>query len=147
MSPALFQHTVTVAQPPAEIWEKLQHGDTWASIGPVENVWDATHNGDGSLSGFVWSTTVAGRHYRGHATALQNVTDQLVEFQITTAELQGTLGVAIAPSASSTDLTVSLSLQPIGAMASLFFGVIKEAVRRGLPGQVEAFGASLDGSG
>ena len=61
-----FSHTVTVSATPESIYSALQHPDTWRGIGPIDDVWDATHEGD-RLAGFKWSTRAAGKSWEGTA--------------------------------------------------------------------------------
>ena len=40
MPSATFTETVTIDADPANVWDQLQEPDVWASLGPVQKVWD-----------------------------------------------------------------------------------------------------------
>ena len=61
-----FSHTTTVSASPDAVYSSLQDPDTWKGIGPIDEVWDATHD-DGRLASFRWSARAAGRSWAGNA--------------------------------------------------------------------------------
>lgn len=136
---ATFSHTVRISVPPAQVWIALQQADTWMNIGPIEEVWEATHAEDGSLTGYRWSAHAAGRTWRGRATTTQSERDQRIRLALDSPEIRGAISVEIGAS----EITVSIDVVPNGPLARMFWGVVRGALERGLPHQVEAFAAAL----
>jgi hypothetical protein len=56
------------------------------------------------------------------------------------SEIEGALTVSYGSDGSGTALTVDLFAQSKGVLAGMFWGVVADAMRRGLPAQIEAFG-------
>ncbi len=143
MPSASFSHRAPVAATPGEVWSRLQEPATWAQIGPIEEVWDAVHNGDGELTSFRWSTRTAGRDWSGTATTTTAVPGERMVVDLLTSEVEGRLEVALEDGS----VDVSMSLSSIGFLATLFFGVVADAVGRGLEGHVTEFAAQFDHTG
>jgi len=146
MPRASFSHAVTVAQPVGAVWESLQDASTWSGIGPVDEVWEPRHDAAGNLEGFRWSARLGPTRYKGGATVSTAEPPHLMTLALDSSELAGSLTADLGGSAV-TQLEVTLDIVAKGAMASLFFPVVAEAVARGLPEQVERFAASLAGDG
>jgi hypothetical protein len=127
---------------PGAIWEALQQAQTWAGIGPIEEVWDAEHAADGSLSFYRWSADAAGRRWEGTATTTEAARPEYMTMALETAEMRGTITVGVEDEGPSA-VTVTLEAATTGLMASLFWGVISGAIERGLPRQVESFATRL----
>ena len=146
MPRASYAHTVTVPATAAATWERLQLADTWSRIGPVEKVWDEVIDAAGVLRSYRWSTRVGPREYTGTAKTTEAVPRELMRIALDAGELRGTLSTKLSPNGrNDTHLEVSLEIEPRGTLAILFFGVISDAVGRGLPSQVEGFAAAFDG--
>lgn len=126
------------------VWQALQEPETWAGLGPITAVWDAEMSDDGHLAGFSWSAD-GPRKIEGTATTLQALAPELMVMSLDATEIVGTLTTELQPDGRGTMLTVVLSVEAKGMLATLFFGVISEALGRGLPGQVDGFAAGLDG--
>jgi carbon monoxide dehydrogenase subunit G len=147
MPSATFTHTVTVAADATVIWRALQEAETWAGIGPIEEVWEAEHTPDGGLASYRWSADAAGRRWEGTAATTKADPLKAMVMALTTAEMRGTIAVTIAPEAEDvSNITVDLQAEATGMLATLFWGVISGAIRSGLPKQVQRFGARLTAS-
>lgn len=127
------------------IWAALQDAATWSGIGPVDEVWDATHDETGQLQGFRWSAHVGPTKYKGTAKVSIATEPHHMRLQLDSSELGGALIADI--SEDEPTLAVTLEVASKGAMASMFFPIIAEAIGRGLPQQVEEFAAGLAGGG
>ena len=144
MPRATFSHQVVAAAPVGEVWERLQLAETWANIGPVEDVIESTSSEDGQLESFVWTTTAAMKHYTGTAIVSDAVYGERMTLDLDAQEVAGTLETHLAPNGNGTTIvTVTLEVISRGTLSTLFFPVVSETIARGLPTQVDAFAESL----
>lgn len=143
MPAASFTHAAETQSPPERVWERLQTADTWANIGPVDEVWDPVHDGD-VLRGYRWSATVGPTKYRGTARVVESTRPQRMRLELDAREMAGELITEITPNGdAATRITVTLRVESRGMLSTLFFPVVSEAVGNGLPAQVDRFAASL----
>jgi len=144
MPSASFAHSVTVACDRATIWDTMQHIQTWANIGPVEEAWNPVHDDRGILISYAWSTTVAGRRYEGTAETIEHKSPELFRVSLDGGEVGGILETQLNGSGKkSTDLVVTLDIRSQGMMSSIFFPVIRDAVGKGFGDQVDEFAAQF----
>ncbi len=136
-----FSHTATSAAPAAAILDALERAETWRGIGPIDQVWEEHHDG-GTLASFRWQARAAGRSWEGTATRVDAPGDS-VRFALDSSEVSGTITVHTAPGDTGTEIAVGLEARSKGMLAGMFWGVISDALRRGLPDQVEAFASGL----
>ncbi len=134
-----FSHTTIANAAHESIDAALQMPDTWKGIGPIDDVWDATHHGD-NLAGFKWRARAAGKTWDGTATRVIDPAVNAVTFDLDSAEIVGSITVSLEPEGENTAVTVQLSARSKGLLAGMFWGVVADALRKGLPTQVEAFG-------
>lgn len=139
MPSGTFSHTAIVSATPASIYSALQQADTWKGIGPIDDVWDATHEGDRLVS-FKWSAHAAGKSWEGTARRGSDRVAGEMTLNLDSSEIAGTIAVTLLPDGNSTALTVKLSARSKGLVAGMFWGVVTDALRKGMPAQVEAFG-------
>jgi len=142
MPRASFTHSVQISAGAANVWGALQDATTWAGIGPVDEVWGASHDTAGGLKGFQWSAHVGPTRYMGSAEVAIAEAPHHMKLSLTSSELTGSL-IADIEEGDEPWLAVTLEVVSKGTMASLFFPIIAEAVGRGLPQQVERFAATL----
>lgn len=142
MASGRFTHTVTVAADPPAIWSALQRAETWAGIGPIDEVRDARHDAGGALRSYRWSADAAGRRWEGTATTTEAIPSERMTMALETTEMRGTITVSVQAGGPSA-VTVTLDAETTGMLATLFWGVISTAIKHGLPGQVEGFAARL----
>jgi carbon monoxide dehydrogenase subunit G len=142
MASGTFAHTVTVDIEPDDVWGALQRAETWAGIGPIDEVWDAEHAADGSLRSYRWRADAAGRRWEGTAVTSDADPPDTMSMALETAEMRGTITVAVEGRGPAA-VTVTLEAEATGMLAALFWGVISAAISRGLPQQVEEFAARL----
>lgn len=137
--PDTFTHTAPVHASTAEVWAALQRAETWKNIGPIDEVWDATHAEDGSLAGYRWSARAAGRTWKGVATTFESVREHRMRLALESPEIYGGITVDIGAG----EITVSMDAAPKGPLATMFWGTVRRALQSGLPAQVEAFAKGL----
>ncbi len=143
MPAASFTHAADTSSPPEQVWQRLQRAETWANIGPVDEVWDPVHDGD-ALRGYRWSATVGPTKYRGTARVVESAPPERMRLELDAREMAGELVADIIPNGdAATRITVTLRVESRGMLSTLFFPVVSEAVGNGLPAQVDRFAASL----
>jgi carbon monoxide dehydrogenase subunit G len=144
MPSAIHRHSAPAGQPIDAVWARLQEAGTWAGIGPVEEVWDPVHEG-GRLRSYRWRTTVGPTRYDGTATVVRSEPPHRMELSLDGGEVTGTLTTELSTNGDRhTTITVSLKIVSRGMLSSMFFPVVSDAVRRGLPEQVDRFARSLE---
>jgi hypothetical protein len=134
-----FRHTVAVPASPGDVWKALQQADTWSGIGPIDEVWDAEHDEDGGLLGYRWSAAAAGRIWKGTARLVDARRPERMTLTLRTDEMRGSITTDLSPGPVGTDLAVTLHAEATGMLATLFWGVVVQAIGRGFPKQVDGF--------
>ncbi len=144
MPRATFTHQATAAASPAEVWISLQNAETWANIGPVEDVSQPEQDAAGQLQSFRWSTTVASKRYPGTAEVTHAEPHRRMVLSLDAREVAGSLETHIEPNGDGTTIvTVTLEVVSRGTLSTLFFPIVSEAIAKGLPKQVDGFAESL----
>lgn len=144
MPRATFTHHAIADAGTAHVWAKLQEAETWANIGPVEEVTQSEVDQDGNLERFRWSTTVASRHYPGTASVREADPQERMVLDLDTREIVGNLTAVLEPNGDGTTIvTVTLEVVARGPLSTLFFPVVSQAIASGLPTQVDHFAESL----
>lgn len=137
-----FTHSArTNANPPAA-WATLQSGQTWVGIGGVQDITDVVHTGE-ALRSFGFSVIIAGRPHRGSARVTRSEAPHLMEIEITSRDLEGSILTRLIPDGDGTLITVTLTIRPRTMLVRLAFGAVAAAIQNGLPRQVEQFAAKL----
>lgn len=144
MPNATFSHEAATSRSPEEVWERLQHADTWAAIGPVEEVWDPVHDENGGLLSYRWSAHVGPTRYRGTAEVVEAEHCRIMRLDLDGGEIAGVLTTSIDGNGDGTRLVVTLSIVSRGTLSTLLFPLVADAVGRGLSEQVQRFVAALD---
>jgi hypothetical protein len=143
MPSASFTHTVHVDVDRATAWAALQSADTWAGIGPISSVSNASKDPNGILRSFEWEADVGGKTYRGTTTTTEAVVPQRFALQLDTSEIGGTVLAVLAEREDGSDVTVTLGLTTKGMLSAMFFPAIKKALASGFPQQVEDLAAGI----
>jgi hypothetical protein len=140
MAGSAFTHSVVVDARISDVWDRLQRASTWQDVGPVEKVWDPEHGTGGELLGYRWSTSVAGRPYRGTARTVASHPQETMMLALDGGEVSALLTTTLSSASETrTSIEVTIELEPKGMMGTLFFPVISAAVGRGLEDHLEAF--------
>jgi carbon monoxide dehydrogenase subunit G len=144
MPRATFTHQATAAASVEAVWTRLQDAETWANIGPVEDVRDPEVDEAGQLQSFRWSTSVAAKRYPGTAQVTLVEPKERMVLDLDAKEVAGSLETHLEPNGDGTTIvTVTLEVVSRGTLSTLFFPVVSEAIAKGLPTQVDNFAASL----
>lgn len=133
-----FSHTASANVTIGSVRSALQLAETWKGIGPIDEVWEATYDGH-DLAGFKWRARAAGKSWDGTAERVGNGSDSEVTFDLDSSEITGSITVSLQTEGETTAITVSLFARSKGFLAGMFWGVVADALRKGLPTQVETF--------
>ena len=139
MPSASYSHTASINADPGVVWARLQEADAWEQIGPINDVWEAAHGADGRLLAFQWSTHAAGREWTGTAVTIESEAPATMVVELDTSEVRGAVAVRLGIGTIRVDMT----LRSVGLLATMFCGVVSDAVGGGLAGHVEEFAAQF----
>ena len=146
MPSGTFSHAVHVDAPVDDVWDRLQSADTWAGLGPIDEVWDASHRDDGVIDGYRWAATAAGKRWEGTARTSEALDAERLTLSLRSSEMRGSLTTDLAANDDGTRMRVTMQVQTVGPLSSLFWGVVRTAIERGLPRQVEDFAREVGGA-
>lgn len=121
------------------MFDALQNPGTWEGVGPIDEVWDAEHD-DLLLTSFRWRARAAGRTWDGTATRTDEESRSSMTLELDSPEVSGAITVSIVPDAGGSHLEVTIRARSKGLLSGMFWGIIADAIRTGLPRQVEDFG-------
>lgn len=105
-------------------------------VAGVDSTSDHTHH-LGNLTGFRFSTSIAGATYRGRARVVDSRVEEAMTVSIRSSELTGSIGVVITPRDDGTGLDVTLEMRPEGLIGALVFPVVTAAVAGSFASSVE----------
>lgn len=143
MPSATFSHSVHIGRTPDHVWDGLQDPEIWASVGPVQKVWDPRIE-DGVLLDFKWSTEIGNKTYNGVGTALEHTRPGRYVIDLDAGEMAGKIDATLSDgNPGGTDIDVSIELRSQGMLSSLFFPAIKSAIGGGFPDQVDDMATKL----
>jgi hypothetical protein len=146
MPSATFSESVAIDADPPAVWDQLQEPDVWATLGPVQRVWDPIIEA-GVLTGFTWSTDIGGKIYEGTGKALDHQRPDRYQLLLDTSEMSGTITATLSPgNPGGTDAVVEIEIRSKGLLSSMFFPAIKNAIGSGFPEQVRNMGLRLSSS-
>ncbi len=146
MPSATFSESVTIDAELTDVWDRLQEPDIWATLGPVQKVWNPTVE-DGVLQGFDWSTDIGGKVYEGTGKAIDHQQPDLYKIVLDTSEMAGTITATLsAANPNGTVAVVEIEIRSKGLLSSMFFPAIKNAIGSGFPDQVADMGATISSS-
>jgi carbon monoxide dehydrogenase subunit G len=137
-----FHHRATAATDPETVWNALQHAATWQGFGLMEEV-AAEVVEAGRLHSFDWTANAGGRRHPGKARVTAAEPGRSITLALDASEIAGEIVVALMPAADGTEVAVSLTARSRGLLAGMFWGIVADALRRGLPEQVERFAATF----
>ena len=144
MPKAQFDHQVSIAAPPPAVWYQMQQPETWAGLGPIERIWDP-HWENGILCSFQWHAQAGPRKVDGVANTRQVLVEELMVIDLQGGGFNGLLTTELTLGAEDhTDAHVVLALATDDMLLSLVFGIVADAIKRGLPEQVEQLAARVE---
>jgi hypothetical protein len=128
----------------AKVWAALDSPGTWEAIGGVDRVFDPKVDAEGRLQGFSFDTVAGGKKYVGTATPHERVEGERMAWDVETSEVRGVTSVSLDKRDSSTVVTVTLRVESVGLLSSMFFPLIAGAIGNGLPQAVDRFVAGFE---
>lgn len=140
MPSAAFSHSVAIAGSPDSVWRRMQEPEVWVGVGPIERVRDAGIGEGGTLESYRWEATIAGRTWEGTAQTTDAEPGELMRVRLDSPEIRADLSARLAPNGDGTRLEIRIEAASKGMLASLFWGLIEQAIRTSLPEQTEEFG-------
>jgi carbon monoxide dehydrogenase subunit G len=139
-----FSHTVAVAASPEAAWDRLQDPAVWTGIGPIERVHDPRFGRNGSLQGFAWKASVAGRHWTGTARTTASDRPDVMQLTLEGTEVHLHLAARLMAGDGGSRMEIRIAARSKGMLAGLFWGVIEAAIRSSLPDQAVEFARRLE---
>jgi carbon monoxide dehydrogenase subunit G len=139
-----FQAIATTTANREVAWEAMQQPEVWEGIAGVEQVTDAEFHPDGSLARFRLAASAAGRSYPGVAEVVEATPGRSMTLHLRTSELAATVALSLDVADEGTRLTIDVEVRTTTFMASLFFPVVADVMRRGLPAAAEDFAHRID---
>ena len=95
------------------------------------------------LQGFSFESLAAGKRYLGRATPAGREPEEMMAWDIETSEIRGRIVVSLAGTGEGTRVDVTLRMESVGVLSSVFFPVIAAAIEDGFPRSVDEFAAHL----
>ncbi len=121
----------------------MDRPQTWEAIPGVNRVFDPQVDPEGALRGFAFESAAGGRTYLGKATLAERFETRLMSWDLATSEINGVLSVGLFDAQPGTRVEVSLTVESLGVLSSMFFPMIAGAIGSGFPQAVDRFAASL----
>ncbi len=144
MPKAQFDHRVAIAAPPPAVWHQMQQPDTWAGLGPIERIWDPAWE-DGILCSYRWEVQAGPRTVQGVATTRQALSEELMVIDLRAGNFSGLLTTELALGENDhTTAHVVLAIETADMLLTVVFGIIENAIRSALPGQVEKLARGIE---
>ena len=119
---------------------------SWEAISGVDRVLNPVVDAEGHLQGFSFESVAAGKRYLGRARPAGREPQKMVAWDIETSEMRGRVLVGLSPLEGDTRVHVSLRVESVGMLSSIFFPVIATAIGEGFAETVDEFARSLSGS-
>jgi carbon monoxide dehydrogenase subunit G len=130
----------------ASVWGALNDPKSWESIPGVDRIVESVVDPDGQLQGFSFESVAAGKRYLGRALPAGRETEKMMAWDIQTSEVRGRIIVNLQGTDTGTRVDVSLRLESVGVLSSVFFPVIASAIGEGFPKTVQEFALGLSQS-
>jgi len=138
-----FSHSSSTTAPIQDVWAALDRPETWEAIGGVDRVFDPRIDDQGKLQGFSFETVAGGKRHTGTASPRERVEGTTMAWNIESSEVRGTTSIDLEGDGQGTKVTVTVHVESIGFLSSMFFPVIAGALGKGLPTAVEEFADGL----
>ena len=142
MPQARHHHRALSSASPEVVWERLQNPSIWASVAGVDETSDHEFAGP-ELVGFGFASKIAGINYRGRARVTTAEPRQAMTLEIRSNEMTGDIAVTLSNAGPGTELSVTMTMRPVGLIGSMVFGVANAAVTNGFAESVERLAREL----
>jgi len=84
-----------------------------------------------------------GRTWEGTARTVSSTPGERIELALVTKEIRGRVSIDLTPDADHSLVSVRVEVEPAGMMATLFWGVVREAITSSFNHQVDEFAAGF----
>lgn len=138
-----FRAAAATPTSPDNAWTSLQRAATWEGVAGVEEISNATHAPDGTLTSFAFVVSVGAMRYPGTARVTHAERPRHMGLELTTTELVATIDVRLTDIGDDTGVDVDMSVRATSFLAGMFFGAIADSIGRGLPAATEGFAQRL----
>lgn len=142
MPEASYQHRAATTASIPHIWARLQDPRTWATVAGVDGTSDHAFDDD-LLTGFRFTTSIAGVSYRGTARVTESRPKEAMTLSIRSTELTGIITIALMADNSGSNLEVTMTMRPAGILGSMVFPAVTAAVSGGFEDSVERLAAEI----
>ncbi len=116
---------------------------SWESIPGVDRILESVVDQEDQLQGFSFESLAAGKRYLGRAIPAGREPEKMMAWDIETSEVRGRIIVSLAGAGEGTRVDVTLRMESVGVLSSVFFPVIAAAIEDGFPRSVDEFAAHL----
>jgi hypothetical protein len=127
----------------AIVWGALNDPQSWESVPGVDRILESMVDHDGQLQGFSFESVAAGKKYLGRAIPAGREIEKMMAWDIETSEIRGRIVVGLHEADPGTRVDVSLRMESVGVLSSVFFPVIAAAIGDGFPKTVQDFARGL----
>jgi len=138
-----FQHSAIADALLGRVWAALNDPKSWESVPGVDRILESAVDTEGQLQGFSFESLAAGRKYLGRAAPAGREFERMMAWDIETSEVRGRIIVSLSEADARTRVDVSLRMESVGVLSSVFFPVIASAIGDGFPKTVEDFARGL----
>ena len=125
------------------VWEALNDPKSWESVPGVDRILESLVDHEGQLQGFSFESIAAGKKYLGRAIPAGREHEKMMAWDIDTSEIRGRIIVDLHGADPGTRVDVSLRMESVGVLSSVFFPVIAAAIGEGFPKTVQDFARGL----
>lgn len=145
--PDAFSHEAVAHVPQTVAWAALQRPEVWEDVAGVENVADPRHDDTGLLLAYRFTVKAGPSSVRGTAETVDAQPPSFLRMRIDSSEISGSITTRLEPFETvSTLVIVAVEMRAKGLLAQMFYPIVAQAVRTGLPAQVQAFAVKLGSS-
>ena len=138
-----FRAAASTPTSPDNAWTSLQRATTWEGVAGVEEISNAAHAPDGTLTSFAFVVSVGAMRYPGTSRVTHTERPRHMGLELTTTELVATIDVRLTDIGDDTGVEVDMSVRTKSFLAGMFFGAIADSIGRGLPAATEGFAQRL----
>jgi len=138
-----FQHAAIADAPAVTVWAALNDPKSWESVPGVDRILESVIDQEGQLQRFTFESIAAGKRFLGRASPAGRELEKMMAWDIETSEILGLVIVRLRAIEDATRVDVSLRMDSVGVLSSVFFPVIASAIGDGFPKTVQDFANGL----
>ncbi len=142
--PDSFRHQAVAAVPVDRAWQALQQPSVWEEVAGVHHITDPRFDDAGILRGYRFVVKAGPSTIHGTASTTAVEPPSHMRLDIDSSEVAGSITTLLeAVDSAQTLVTVEVAMRPKGLLAQMFYPIVVQAVKSGLPQQVETFATKL----